>query len=89
MLGTSLELPEGGQRGNCSCFGGKIDMLKYSDKCLSGCGYCYAHHNSPLGKEVKKEIADMSMPVNNDPKSFTLHSGGAVGADTWFAMHAQ
>lgn len=35
----------GEQRQECSCYGNKIDALKYNDKCASSCIYCYAKHN--------------------------------------------
>lgn len=38
------------ERSQCDCYGYKSDALKYSDKCLSSCLYCYAGHgiNTPL-----------------------------------------
>ncbi len=38
------------QREECSCYGGKVDMLAYDAKCHSACMYCYARHTkeSPL-----------------------------------------
>lgn len=35
----------GNQRMDCSCYGNKIDALRYNDKCASSCVYCYAGHN--------------------------------------------
>lgn len=32
------------QREECSCYGGKVDMLAYDAKCYSACMYCYARH---------------------------------------------
>lgn len=46
MLGTNVEEEKSVQRGNCSCYGGKFDMLRYDDKCCSSCTYCYAGHNN-------------------------------------------
>lgn len=77
MLGTDLDLPQGRQRDSCTCYGGKVDMLAYSDKCLSGCAYCYAHHNSPLGKYAKEQIANLSMPKVKDPKQYTINFVGS------------
>lgn len=42
-----IELGDAGssrQRWGCSCFGGKVGALAYSDKCPSSCAYCYAGH---------------------------------------------
>jgi hypothetical protein len=49
MLGTSI--PDKGTENNnqrqlCSCYGGKIDALKYNAACASHCVYCYAKHEN-------------------------------------------
>lgn len=49
ILGTHIEdkgLANSKQRPLCSCYGGKVDILRYDQKCASSCMYCYAHHNS-------------------------------------------
>lgn len=49
ILGTHIEdkgLANSKQRPLCSCYGGKVDVLRYDQKCASSCVYCYAHHNS-------------------------------------------
>ena len=49
ILGTHIEdkgLSNSKQRPLCSCYGGKVDILRYDQKCASSCMYCYAHHNS-------------------------------------------
>ncbi len=33
------------QRPFCTCYGGKVDVLRYNSNCASSCMYCYAHHN--------------------------------------------
>jgi len=33
-------------RSNCTCYGGKVDLLSYNNKCPSICVYCYAHHQT-------------------------------------------
>ena len=58
MLGTSI--PDRGTENNrsrkeCSCFGGKVDMLSYNDKCASHCIYCYAHHQNDKSIEYYDE----------------------------------
>lgn len=48
ILGTHIEdkgLANSKQRPLCSCYGGKVDALRYDQKCASSCVYCYAHHN--------------------------------------------
>lgn len=48
MLGTSIE-DKGNEnnqyRPDCTCFGGKVDALAYSNQCVTSCGYCYAAHS--------------------------------------------
>lgn len=49
ILGTHIDdkgMDNNKSRDLCTCYGGKTDILKYSDKCASSCAYCYAHHNS-------------------------------------------
>ena len=48
ILGTHIEdkgLANSKQRPLCSCYGGKVDVLRYDQRCSSSCVYCYAHHN--------------------------------------------
>lgn len=48
ILGTHIEdkgVANSKQRPLCSCYGGKVDVLRYDQKCSSSCVYCYAHHN--------------------------------------------
>lgn len=48
ILGTHIEdkgLANTKQRPLCSCYGGKVDVLRYDQRCSSSCVYCYAHHN--------------------------------------------
>lgn len=48
ILGTHIEdkgIANSKQRPLCSCYGGKVDVLRYDQKCASSCVYCYAHHN--------------------------------------------
>ena len=49
ILGTHIEDKAEGnnkQRQLCTCYGGKVDVLRYNSNCASSCMYCYAHHNS-------------------------------------------
>ena len=57
LLGTNLdpEAEKGKQRKECSCYGGKSDLLAYNDKCHSSCAYCYAHHNSNTAMQLYNE----------------------------------
>lgn len=48
ILGTHIvDRSEGNNkyRQLCTCYGGKVDILKYNSNCASSCIYCYAHHN--------------------------------------------
>lgn len=49
ILGTHIEdkaEANNRQRQLCTCYGGKVDVLRYNSNCASSCMYCYAHHNS-------------------------------------------
>lgn len=49
MLGTHIVNKKTGNnkfRVECSCYGGKTDLLRYNTNCASSCAYCYARHNS-------------------------------------------
>lgn len=49
ILGTHIEdkaEENNKQRQLCTCYGGKVDLLRYNSNCSSSCMYCYAHHNS-------------------------------------------
>lgn len=49
ILGTHIEdkaEENNKQRQLCTCYGGKVDLLRYNSNCASSCMYCYAHHNS-------------------------------------------
>lgn len=69
---------KGNQRpGACSCFGGKIDALRYDDKCASSCGYCYAHHNSDAAVNYYNEDGTLKNNAFTRTKEETL-SGNNV-----------
>jgi DNA repair photolyase len=58
MLGTSIEdkgTANNDQRVLCSCYGGKIDALKYNAACASHCVYCYAKHENDKALEYYNE----------------------------------
>lgn len=49
ILGTHIEdkaEANNKQRQLCTCYGGKVDVLRYNSNCASSCMYCYAHHNA-------------------------------------------
>ena len=49
MLGTHIEdkgTDNNGSRKLCSCYGGKVDALRYNATCASHCIYCYAKHEN-------------------------------------------
>jgi hypothetical protein len=58
MLGTHIEdkgYDNNKSRQLCSCFGGKIDVLKYGDHCSSHCIYCYAKHENDRAMQYYNE----------------------------------
>lgn len=85
ILGTHIEdkgLANSKQRQLCSCYGGKVDVLRYDQKCASSCVYCYAHHNIdkmlkyynedgtlrdiPLTRANPNDYSDSFQNVNSD-----------------------
>lgn len=69
VLKTSdVEHVEGQQRvGKCSCYGNKVDALRYGDSCASSCVYCYAKHNSDRSLEYYNP--DGTLKNNNFTKT--------------------
>lgn len=56
VMGTSdIANTESKQRKDCSCYGNKVDALRYDDKCASSCVYCYAKHNSDRAVQYYNE----------------------------------
>ena len=58
MLGTSIEdkgEDNNTQRKLCSCYGGKVDALQYSNNCASHCIYCYAKHENDKALDYYNE----------------------------------
>lgn len=101
ILGTHIEdkgLANTKQRQLCSCYGGKVDILRYDQRCSSSCVYCYAHHNRDnmlkyynedgtlkdfaLTRTDEKQITQQKQ--NNNPQDYTMNSGGAYGGDTYW-----
>lgn len=101
ILGTHIEdkgLANSKQRPLCSCYGGKVDVLRYDQKCASSCVYCYAHHNSDkmlnyynedgtlkdnaFTRTDEKQVIQQKQ--NNNPQDYTMNSGGAYGGDTYW-----
>ena len=101
ILGTHIEdkgVSNSKQRPLCSCYGGKVDVLRYDQKCSSSCVYCYAHHNRDkmlkyynedgtlkdfaLTRTDEKQITQQKQ--NNNPQDYTMNSGGAYGGDTYW-----
>lgn len=101
ILGTHIEdkgLANSKQRPLCSCYGGKVDVLRYDQRCSSSCVYCYAHHNrdkilkyynedgtlkdTPLTRTDEKQVTQQKK--NNNPQDYTMNSGGAYGGDTYW-----
>lgn len=101
VLGTHIEdkgLANSKQRPLCSCYGGKVDVLRYDQRCSSSCVYCYAHHNrdkvlnyynedgtlkdNAFTRTDKKQVIQQKQ--NNNPQDYTMNSGGAYGGDTYW-----
>lgn len=101
ILGTHIEdkgLANSKQRPLCSCYGGKVDVLRYDQRCSSSCVYCYAHHNRdkilkyynedgtlkdiPLTRTDEKQVIQQKQ--DNNPQDYTMNSGGAYGGDTYW-----
>jgi hypothetical protein len=66
MLGTSI--PDKGTENNtqrklCSCYGGKIDALKYNAACASHCIYCYAKHENDTALRYYNEDGTLKTNV--------------------------
>ena len=101
ILGTHIEdkgLANTKQRPLCSCYGGKVDVLRYDQRCSSSCVYCYAHHNRDKVLKYYNEdgtLRDIALTrtdekqaiqqkQNNNPQDYTMNSGGAYGGDTYW-----
>ena len=58
MLGTHIEdkgTDNNGSRKLCSCYGGKVDALRYNATCASHCIYCYAKHENDKALQYYNE----------------------------------
>lgn len=101
ILGTHIEdkaEANNRQRQLCTCYGGKVDILRYNSNCASSCMYCYEHHNSDkmlnyynedgtlkdnaFTRTDEKQVTQQKQ--NNNPKDYTMNSGGAYGGDTYW-----
>lgn len=101
ILGTHIEdkaEANNRQRQLCTCYGGKVDVLRYNSNCASSCMYCYAHHNSDkmlnyynedgtlkdnaFTRTDEKQITQQKQ--DNNPQDYTMNSGGAYGGDTYW-----
>lgn len=101
ILGTHIEdkaEANNRQRQLCTCYGGKVDILRYNSNCASSCMYCYAHHNSDkmlnyynedgtlkdnaFTRTDEKQVIQQKQ--NNNPQDYTMNSGGAYGGDTYW-----
>lgn len=101
ILGTHIEdkaEANNRQRQLCTCYGGKVDVLRYNSNCASSCMYCYAHHNSDkmlnyynedgtlkdnaFTRTDEKQVTQQKQ--NNNPQDYTMNSGGAYGGDTYW-----
>jgi hypothetical protein len=80
ILGTQIEdkgTANNNSRPACTCFGGKVDALAYTDDCNTICGYCYAGHAYDDVSEQKiKETKD-----ENDVLKFDKEALKQMGAE--------
>ena len=103
MLGTHIVdrgTANNQQRKLCACYGGKVDALAYGDNCASHCVYCYAKHHNDRALQYYDKDGNLKVNVFtqtrreaqaekkvNPLEAYTMHSGGAEGADTlWDEM---
>ena len=102
ILGTHIEdkgEDNNKQRKLCTCYGGKVDVLKYDSNCASSCMYCYAHHNGDRMLNYYNEDGTLkdnaytqtedkpkkqTQGTSNNPADYTMNSGGAYGGDTYW-----
>lgn len=101
ILGTHIEdkaEANNRQRQLCTCYGGKVDVLRYNSNCASSCMYCYAHHNSDKMLNYYNEDGTLKdnaftrtdekqaiqQKQSNNPQDYTMNSGGAYGGDTYW-----
>lgn len=105
ILGTHIEdkaEANNKQRQLCTCYGGKVDILRYNSNCASSCMYCYAHHNADKMLNYYNEDGTLKdnaftrtdpnqitqqttqQKQQNNPKDYTMNSGGAYGGDTYW-----
>lgn len=105
ILGTHIEdkaEANNKQRQLCTCYGGKVDVLRYNSNCASSCMYCYAHHNGDKMLNYYNEDGTLKdnaftrtdpnqttqqttqQKQQNNPKDYTMNSGGAYGGDTYW-----
>lgn len=102
ILGTHIEdkgEANNKQRQLCTCYGGKVDVLRYNSNCASSCMYCYAHHNGDKMLNYYNEDGTLkdnaytqtedkpkkqTQDTPNNPADYTMNSGGAYGGDTYW-----
>lgn len=64
---TDVQHVQSGQRTECSCYGLKVDALRYDDTCASSCAYCYAKHNSDSALRYYNEDGQLKYSKLTDP----------------------
>lgn len=87
MLGTSI--PDKGTENNnqrqlCSCYGGKIDALKYNAACASHCVYCYAKHENDKALQYYNEDGTLKRTVYTET---TYNSIKDQSVNLWYPYH--
>ena len=91
ILGTHIEdkgTANSKQRPLCSCYGGKVDVLRYDQRCSSSCVYCYAHHNKDKvfnyynqDGTLKDSIFTRTDPNQQTGTTINIYAGTGENAD--------
>lgn len=91
ILGTHIEdkgTANSKQRPLCSCYGGKVDVLRYDQRCSSSCVYCYAHHNRDKvfnyynqDGTLKDSIFTRTDPNQQTSTTINIYAGTGENAD--------
>ncbi len=88
ILGTHIEdkaEANNKQRQLCTCYGGKVDVLRYDSNCASSCMYCYAHHNGDKMLNYYNEDGTLKdnafTRTEPTPNTVNIYAGTGENAD--------
>ena len=87
ILGTHIEdkaEANNKQRQLCTCYGGKVDVLRYNSNCASSCMYCYAHHNGDKMLNYYNEDGTLkdNAFTRTDQNTNNIHAGNTSTNNT-------